>query len=266
MKEYTMDNQDRFGRFMSQFKFDSSSGLLVGIEREMFLTDISGNIVPRAQEVLACLGESVGDRFGFELSACQLEERIGPCIWQHLEDAIYHNERIISLTEETLGIKRRFIEVAPANMPLDIYPHPEGRYQRLAATMPERVLSAACRVAGIHVHVGMPDHITALRVYNRVIKNCDKLCEMGDGSFGERLRLYSEVAPDYQPIAYRDWQDFYGYMLERGLDQEPRSLWTLIRLSVHGTIEFRTFGTTDNPHRLIYLASQCHKMCKQAMG
>ena len=258
-----MDSVDGFSRFMSQFRFDRSMASWVGVEREAFLIDETGNIVPRAQEVLACLGESFGNRFGFELSACQFEDRVGPCPSQHLEQQLWLNERILGLVERWLKLRRSFIEVAPIDMPLDVYPY--ERYQRIVATMPREMLLAACRVAGVHVHIGMPDHSTALKVYNHVIGHCDELCQLGDGSNGERLRLYKQVAPNCQPRSYDNWQDFYGYMAEQGLDQEPRGLWTLVRISIHGTIEFRTFGTTDNQHKIIYWADRCQRLCLQAM-
>jgi gamma-glutamyl:cysteine ligase YbdK (ATP-grasp superfamily) len=149
-------------------------------------------------------------------------------------------------------------------MPLDVYPDPTGRYQKITRDMPREVLTAACRIIGTHVHIGMPDHETALRVYNRLCPYFEHLCEMGNGSFGERLAIYRQMAPKYKPTPYESWEDFYGSACKKGFVEDPRKCWTLIRISVHGTIEFRMFGATDNHERIVRWATKCHELCMEA--
>lgn len=151
-------------------------------------------------------------------------------------------------------------------MPLDVYPDPTGRYQRITKDMPRKILRAACRVIGTHVHVGMRDHEMALRVYNYAIRHLAELCEMGNGSFGERLAIYKQMAPDYEPKPYASWEEYYNTALEKGFAEDPRKCWTLIRISVHGTIEFRMFGATDSIDRIVSWATRCHQICQEAMA
>jgi gamma-glutamyl:cysteine ligase YbdK (ATP-grasp superfamily) len=150
-------------------------------------------------------------------------------------------------------------------MPLDVYPDPSGRYQRMVKTMPRACLIAACRVIGTHIHIGMPNHEVALRTYNHVISECDYLCTKGNGSFGERLDIYREVAPDCDPMPYADWSHFYKTACEKGFDKDPRKCWTLIRISKHGTLEFRMFGATSSVNRVIGWANLCHQLCAEVM-
>lgn len=248
--------------FTQQFQFQPQHTLHIGIERECFLS-VNGSIAPISPQVLAFLNDA--KRFGYELSACQIEERCTPCQLENLGDELLLNERILQEAEEKLGFKRRFLEVGPPNMPLDIYPDPSGRYQRIVKKLPKKILQSACRVAGTHFHIGMSDKESAIRVYNRSIHHLDELCEMGDNSNGERLRLYKTMAPDYAPQPYESWRDFHDTAIIKGFDSDPRKCWHLIRISIHGTVEFRTFGVTDQLETLCAWARRCRHICQKSL-
>ena len=249
--------------FMKKFNFHKEKELFVGIERECHLVDENGEIVPIAAKVL----ENIKDKhFGYELSACQIESRTDPVRLESLKDALIKNDRVARYTLKTLSLGCSHKEVAPFDMPLDVYPDPKGRYQQIVKNMPIEILRAACRVIGTHIHIGMPDHETALRVYNEVINHADELISLGDGSNGERLEIYRIMAPDATPPAYASWKDFYSTACAKGFDQDPRKCWTLIRISIHGTIEFPMFGATDNLDTIVKWANRCWTICSTAMS
>ena len=247
-----------FTKFCSQFAFTEDGGGLVGVEREAFLLR-DGKIAPIAEEVLRRLPDHT--RYGYELSACQLEDRIGPTSISKLMERLLVNEEEIGRAEKALGFKRLYQEVAPPDMPLDIYPDPTGRYQRITKDMPHHILSAACRVTGTHIHIGMPNAKAALRIYNKAVLHYEVLCEMGDGSSGERLKIYKTMAPDYQPFQYKTWEAFHAEAVNKGFDEDPRKCWHLIRISKHGTIEFRMFGATHDLNKIVAWATRCHEIC-----
>lgn len=248
-------------KFLAQFTFCPKDDMRVGVERESLLVR-SGAIAPIAPEVLRNLAKN--GRYGYELSACQLEDRVGPVPINDLLDALRSNEAELMKAEQALGFTRFIYEVGPEDMPLDVYPDPTGRYEKITKHMPREVLLAACRVIGTHVHIGMPDHKTALTVYNRIHHHWEELGRMGDGSSGERLAIYTKMAPDYVPPHYPTWEHFYQEAVEKGSGSDPRKCWHLIRLSVHGTIEFRMFGTTRELERIITWARRCHELCRAA--
>lgn len=250
-------------KFKRQFQFRPDGSFLVGVERECFLTDDRGNILPLAPKVLRWLADR--GHFGYELSACQLEDRIGPVALEGLAVSIAANEMIIKMAEERVGFSRLFVEVGPEGMPLDVFPDPTGRYQQIIKTLPREILKAACRVTGTHVHVGMPDHETALAVYNHAIDMTDHLCQLGDGSNGERMRIYAQMAPEWRPRPYADWEEFHTVAKEKDFENDPRKCWSLIRISVHGTIEFRMFGATKSVSSVVGWAEECHRLCREAM-
>lgn len=249
--------------FRSLFKFVPEKSWLVGVERECFTCDESGKIVPQAHAVLKRV--PAGPEFGYELSACQVETRVGPCFIGDLRDQLGLREGQLQNALLRSGLRGMHCEVGPEDMPLDVYPDPSGRYQMITANMPREILLAACRVIGTHIHIGMPDHKTALSVYNRVIRHCRELCDLGDNSNGHRLAIYSQMAPDYEPRPYRNWPEYYSAAVTKGYVDDPRKCWTLIRISVHGTIEFRMFGATPSADRIVTWATRCQELCRQAL-
>ncbi len=253
--------------FISKFLFSPKKAGLVGVEREQFVCDSSGcEILPLSSAYLQQLApiNAAGGPFGFgyELSACQLESRAGPCPIDDLASTLCRCEETLVRADASLGLSRRNIEVAPSTIPLQIFNDPTGRYQEITKNMPEGVLSAACRVAGTHVHVGMPDIDTALLVYNRVIRHSKDLVKLGDGSCGERMSLYKVMAPRMEPENINSIDQFYAQAVEHGFADNPRSCWTLIRISIHGTIEFRMFGATDSIPKITRWAEVCISLCK----
>lgn len=261
--------RNRLDSFKSLFQFDPAKALFVGVEQECFLLDESGVMAPIASHVLGGLPKredtSLLPKYGYELSACQLEYKVGPCQIGMLYKRLTRLEDELTMYEKRLGFRRLHSEVGPEDMPLDVYPDPSGRYQEIVKTMPRHILLAACRVIGTHVHVGMPDPETALKVYNHVIEKCDQLCSKGNGSFGERLDIYRIVAPDCDPPPYADWSELFHVACMKGFDKDPRKCWTLIRISKHGTIEFRMFGATASVDRVVSWAKLCHDLCAEAL-
>ncbi len=268
--------------FKKLFQYDSQKTGFIGIERECFIADKNGTVVPRASEVILRTqrdgwliydnfvdGSVYGDpgsSIGYELSNCQIETRTSPCPdLKSAQSELEYNEFNLNTTLARMGLRSMHSEVGPADMPLDVYPDPTGRYQKITQNMPHDVLLAACRVIGTHVHIGMRDHVMALRVYNYAAGRLEELCELGNGSFGERLAIYRQMAPDYEPKPYSSWEHYHQVAMDKGFAKDPRKCWTLIRISVHGTIEFRVFGATDSIDRIVGWASKCLQICQEAM-
>ncbi|MDE1970053.1 MAG: hypothetical protein KGI50_00525 [Patescibacteria group bacterium] len=227
--------------FIAKFLFREDLARHIGIEREHFLVDQYGKEIPRAKEFLEMISDP---RWTYELSACQVEDRtiprrdINAVMYECLE-----NDNNAHHVAERLGIALANREVARASMPLDVYPDP--RYENIVRTISHERLSAACRVTGTHIHVGVRDMEDAIATYNALVPHGEELCALGNHSDGERLRLYKAMATDWKPSCYRNAAHFYAVACARGFAEDPRNCWNLIRISRHGTIELRMFGVTD---------------------
>lgn len=249
--------------FMNQFSFHPNLPMMVGCERELFLTDDDGKIRPYAPEAYKLME---GDpSFGYELSACQFEMRVGPHRLQDFEDELEKKHHYLVSKLRTNGIHTTFRTIAPEGMPLIVYPDPTGRYQKITKGMPKEILRAACRVTGTHFHVGMTDARTALKVYNRALDSFEELCIAGNRTGGERMRIYQVMAKDCAPVRYEDWDDLYRYYSEHGYANDPRKCWHLIRISCHGTIEFRMFDNTEDRSLVVEWAKKCYQVCSEAL-
>lgn len=249
--------------FVGLFKFDPTNALCVGVERERFLVNDSGFPVPKSESVLEILPND--GAFGYELSACQLEDRVGPIPLSQLVMGLEINDLKITKALNKLKVNEAFYEVAQEDMDLSVYNDPTGRYQQIVKNMPKEILLAACRVAGTHVHVGMPDMESALKVYNEVIKHWKDLCTYIDNSNGERLQIYQQMAPGYCPKPYSSVEQFYDDALLQGFNEDPRKNWQLIRITIHGTIEFRMGGATSSHEKVFAFAKACHSLCSAVL-
>ncbi len=248
--------------FRDKFRFNPALHLYLGIERESFFVN-DGAIVADGPRVIPHL-LAPDNAYGYELSACQLELRTAPTHINDLPRTLLAMDERLYDDERRLRFHVEHREVAPFDMPLDIYPDPTGRYQAITATMPIDVIRAACQVAGTHVHVGMASHELALKAYNAAVHHVMELCAAGDHSHGQRLEIYKIVKPALIPPTYDSWDAYESYAKEHGFYENPRNCWHLIRISAHGTIEFRMFGATPLREEILAWATRCYDICKSA--
>lgn len=229
------------------FTYASGDGRKIGVERE-FLLHYEDKPDPHADaflERMALYTEDGGEAWTYELSRCQVEHRTRP----H-RDLLELRKDLAHGSSQGGGIaafmqrELRGIEVGPADMTLETYPDP--RYAEIAKALGEERLRAACRVAGVHVHVQCFGPEDAVHVYNTLRAQLPKLIQLGDHSDGERMRLYGMVVNNlHHPPHIESFEHLYRLACETGWANNPRGCWWTIRISRHGTVEVRVFGATD---------------------
>ncbi|MCA9354737.1 MAG: hypothetical protein KC877_04420 [Candidatus Kaiserbacteria bacterium] len=253
-----------YKEFLAKFTFKPERAFMVGVERECFLRQVgSGIIQDQAAAVHALMEASPYARhFSPELSACQYEYKTDPLAISDLGEQLELLEATLQQQLAEIGLYGDFTEVAEETMPLTVYPN--SRYLKIVDTLPTEVLSAACRVAGTHVHVGMPNLATAIMIYNHIRDRVRQLRELGDHSNGARLRLYEVVAPQFDPPLVAGERGLYKLALERGFAQNPRDWWSEMRITIYGTIEFRSFGSTPSVPEIEKWARFCRQLCLDA--
>ena len=257
-----MNNNQVVDNFFQKYNYDSEKTLYVGIERESF-TIRNGIIVPIVPEILPLieLCKPKFQSFGYELSACQLEMRYGPYHISEVSNGLLSASVELKKFEDQLNFSCYFADTAGQEISLDIYPDPTGRYARIAATLSKDILHAACYIAGTHVHIGMPNANVAPKVYNKLCKHVPSLVKAGDNSQGERINYYKLMSNNLEPKPHKNINAWVRHALDNGYYTDPRKNWTLIRLSIHGTIEFRMFGSTPDISKVIEWVNTCRDLC-----
>lgn len=246
-------------RFLKKFEFKKELCGYIGIEREHFLMSPSGIYIPEAKNFLKRICDP---RWTYELSACQAEVRTAPhSNLSSLSRELLENWNNGRKCAEDLGIMLVNREVGDADMPLEIYPDP--RYLKIIRSIPHERLSAACRVAGTHIHIGVSNIRHALLVQNTLIRHLDEFCAIGDHSGGERLRLYKTMAENWRPIPYKNSGHFAEVARQQEFLENPRNCWQLVRISIHGTVELRMFGVTDNIDEIIGWTTRVRSILKK---
>ena len=254
----------------NDFVFKPEFAGFIGVERECVLLR-DGNVVPMAKELLDYLravGHPLSNWSSYELSACQFEDKTPPCATiADLRATLRKHDTWLKKVEKRLGFDRLYAGLAPANMPLDIYTD-DHRYKNMGRDMDEETLRFACRALALQAHVGMPSADAAVFVYNRVIPHCDRLCNIGDlSSEGEdsRLEQYKHANEDvWQPHSYVDWAEFKNEVDET-FDRNTSNNWALIRITKHGTIEFRMGDATEDIEVACHFAQECQTLCLEAL-
>ena len=262
-------SNESFKDFLSKFSFRPEMAGFIGIEREHFLISGPNNLscgvyTPRAQAFLETIRSK---RWTYELSACQVESRTNPQKdISAIKLEILENENLahravmemftVDLVNHEVANKRLFLF-------FDVYPDP--RYLEIVSNISKKKLDAACRVAGTHIHIGSRDINHAIAINNALMPRFEKLCAMGDHSSGERLRLYKVMAENWQPTVYQNPEHFFEVANAEGFAYNPRNCWKLVRISIHGTVELRMFGTTDNIDEILEWVSFVKFITKEAM-
>lgn len=258
--------------FLRQFTFNPAYAGWIGVEQEAFVACAKTGIIgPHAKRLLDCLANqeevAAASSYGPELSACQIEWRTNqptPSI-QALQKTWWQSVVRLEEAAAETSLVLRYQPVGPSGMPLAVFPDPRRRYEQIAQSLTTAQLAAACRVAGLHVHIGMPDPDTALRVYNYVVQQTEALQHLLEQASAQRLTLYSRMQPTLLSPPFSSWDDLRVYAEVSGFVEDPRRWWSLVRISKHGTIEFRMFDSQPCSDTSIRWADVCLRLCQRAL-
>lgn len=231
-------------------KFNRELAHNFGIEQEAFLYSMNGSSkkslpLPKSKEFLETVGrETDSHKWTDELSACQVEYRTDPHReLTQVEADLRHGHKQGQQVASQLNSKLIYQEVAPFSMTLQPSSH-TPRYQQVAKSLPKKIMRAASRVAAVHIHYGCEDLEHAVRVYNRLTGHITTFMKLGDHSKGKRLKLYTQMAPDFMPPRYQSVEHFLQVAKEEGFSDNLRQCYHLVRISPYGTVELRALGNT----------------------
>lgn len=232
------DNDENFG---------SGQPFSIGVEEELFLVDpVSGQQTNSSEAVLERLGETVGT-IERELHACQVELITG--VHTSVGEAVRELAELRAAVRRT-GAALLGSGTHPVAGEGDAVITDKERYERIHFLLGDAVVTP---VAGLHIHVGMPDSETAIKVFNGLRRDLPLLLALAANSpfrHGRDTGLASARELSLRgwprsgtPRALRDFADFcdMSQLLTRAADV-PDYTWFWWKLRPHprlGTVEIR---------------------------
>ncbi|MBV8935812.1 MAG: YbdK family carboxylate-amine ligase [Alphaproteobacteria bacterium] len=235
-------------------RFGSGEPFSIGVEEELFLVDpITGRQTNSSAAVLERLDDTIGT-VERELHACQIE--LITKVHASVGEAV----------GELAGLRRAVVDTGAAVLGSGTHPAAdEGdaaitdkhRYERIHFLLGDAVVTP---VGGLHIHVGMPDSETAIKVFNGLRRDLPLLQALAANSpfrHGRDTGLASARELSLRgwprsgaPRALRDFADFceLSQMLTRAADV-PDYTWFWWKLRPHprlGTVEVRALDAQSS--------------------
>jgi glutamate---cysteine ligase / carboxylate-amine ligase len=244
--------------------FGEDEPFALGVEEELFLVDPDdGRLRNVGAEVLEQLGTLDRGDVKNELHRSQIELITPVCAT--VEEAIGELERLRDAVLAT-GVGLIATGTHPTAVEGDSITTPKPRYERI-----ERILgdAGATPVCAMHIHVGMPDAETAIRVFNALRRQLPLLEALGANSpfrHGRDTGLASARELTLRswpragaPRAMADYEDFVRSTerLTRAADVPDYTFhwWKLRPHPRLGTVEIRALDTQlSTPHRAALVA------------
>ena len=218
----------------------------MGVEEELLLVDGEYRLRPVAEDVLEAVGEELHGSVSTEIFATQIELKTGIC-----RDP---GQALAELTR----LRRLVAEKGHALIGSGLHPDDEeepilvsgGRYEVVKEDLASLLRTPPC---GLHVHVGMPDPQTAVRVCNALRHHLPLLQALTANSpfrQGEDSGLASArsaVVASYprfeMPRAFEDYEDFVRVadqlIAAAGVEDYTYLWWDLRPHPNLGTVEVR---------------------------
>jgi len=253
-------------------RFGSGQAFSIGVEEELFLVDpVTGRQTNSSAAALERLGETAGT-VERELHACQIElistvhTRVGEAV-RELADL---RRAVVKTGAGLLGSGTH-----PAANEGDAVITDKQRYERIHFLLGD---AAVTPVGGLHVHVGMPDSATAIKVFNglrcelpllqALAANSPYLHGRDTGLASARELSLRGWPRSGAPRALRDFADFceMSELLTRAADV-PDYTWFWWKLRPHprlGTVEIRALDAQASLTDAGALIALVHCLAREA--
>lgn len=250
--------------------FGQGEPFRVGVEDELFFVGDDLRLAHVAEQFVPVPGVPEGES-GFEAFAGEVELRSPPSATAaDAVDALRHHRAALIAA----GATPLAAGLHPAAELGDVRLVDEERYRRVGAMM--RGLFARTPECALHVHVGMPDPDTAIKVTNGLRTHLPLLSGLAANSpfwFGTdsgmasaRASLVRSYPGRGVPRAFRDYAD-YEHALEatlRAAGMEDRThLWWDVRLNPRlGTVEVREMDAQTSLRDTLALTALVHCLAR----
>jgi carboxylate-amine ligase len=237
----------------SEIEFRQSEPFTLGVEIEFQILDKNTlNLAPMAPEILNLVPAEQGERIKQEFIRSMIEVNTVIC------DSVQHvktNLADVTQQAEMLAQEKGCLLYAASLHPFarheDQILSPDPRYNRIINDL--QLVGRRFIAQGLHVHVGMPDAETAVRVRDNILTYIPILLALTTSSpFYEgadtglssyRTKLFESLPLAGMPNQIGSWEQYLhmvNLLINTGIINEVRDLWWDVRLHPDfGTVEIR---------------------------
>jgi carboxylate-amine ligase len=236
-----------------QVKFQPSSPYTLGVEIELQVLDKQGlNLIAKGPDILAMVPAGLKERIKREFIRSMIEINTEICsdmnqVKENLADLIRQAEEIAAANNCILFASSLHPFARYSDQELSSHP----RYSRIMDDL--QMVGRRFITQGLHVHVGMDDHNTAIRVCDSIrlflpillALTCSSPYYEGidTGLHSYRAKLFEALPLAGMPDELGSWQEYLemvNLLMKTGIISEVRDLWWDIRPHPDfGTIEIR---------------------------
>ncbi|WP_413290520.1 YbdK family carboxylate-amine ligase [Bdellovibrio sp. HCB337] len=245
-------------------QFQSSPHFTLGVEQEIQLIDPeTRDLKSSSLEILTSLGEQ--EKVTAEIFQSMIEVRTGICkdadeVLRDLRDT----HRKLLAVAESKGVGLASSGSHPFSRYVNREVFPSERYQYLIDR--NQWLARRLLIFGLHVHVGMPDGDTAIRIGNRLWRYLPLLLAMSSSSpywdsqdtglSSCRITVFEAIPTGGHPCMVNSWQEFVDMTAKlrksKGIGSLKDIWWDVRPNPDFGTLELRI---CDIPHRIDQIAA-----------
>jgi carboxylate-amine ligase len=240
-----------------QHRFGASPPLSLGVEEELLLVDENGELISVAEDVLESIaGTALADRVSVEIFTEQIELKTGVC--RDADEVLTQlREQRRSLAEAGFGLLGCGLHPTAASREPVLIDKP--RYEIVQKDLGNLLRTPPC---GLHVHVGMPDPesairlANALRLYLPALQALSANSPFQDGVDSGHASARTQVVRSYPrfqvPRAFRDYADFLEVADQlaaaAGVEDYTYIWWDVRPHPRLGTVEVRAVDVPTEPH------------------
>jgi carboxylate-amine ligase len=241
---------------MSEHRFGATTALSLGVEEELLLVDVDGNLARAAEDVLdSVAGTPIAKGVSAEIFTEQIELKTSICRTPA--------EALEQLRELRDGVR----EAGFGLLASGLHPSATGRepvlidkprYEIVQKDLAGLLRTPPC---GLHVHVGMPDPETAVRIANAmrlylpVLQALSANSPFQEGVYSGHASARTQVVrayPRFQvPRRFRDYEDFLDVADQltaaAGVDDYTYIWWDVRPHPRLGTVEVRAVDVQIEP-------------------
>jgi carboxylate-amine ligase len=235
--------------------FNGSKDLTLGVEIELqLLNPQTFDLTPRSPDLLKACKEKGLDRVKAEFHKSMIEIDTPICSTvKECQESLSHSIRAVHQLCTEMGLYLSVSGTHPFQLWSERTIYPSERYQYLEAKF--QWLFRRMNVYGMHLHLGVTDGDTAIKLLNALIPYLPLFLALSTSSpfwqgietgfHSSRLGIIESIPYSGIPPFFTTWKEFENYydtLVSSGAINSTKDLYWLIRPNAQfGTIEIRIF-------------------------